>query len=159
MPAPVAEYYEVSDMIDRHNCIRQDSLDLEKSIEVKDWSFRLNSTLLGIICTDAFLLYKFGKSGRSLMSAHKFWCVLATALIENEWDGIGVRGSATRAGSSSGSPSSSLGKTPRTSTDVHLTPTKRMRRTQTGSLTTAYAKQMSHVPQEGYLDMCWLSGS
>ena len=35
MPRPVFEYFEVAGIIDQHNRVRQHSLDLEKSIEVK----------------------------------------------------------------------------------------------------------------------------
>ena len=53
MPRPVFEYFEVAEIIDQHNKVRQDSVDFENSIEVKEWSFRLNSTVLGMVCTDA----------------------------------------------------------------------------------------------------------
>ena len=91
MPRPVFEYFEVAGVIDQHNRVRQDSLNLEKSIEVKEWSFRLNSTLLGMVRTDAWHLYKFGRRGRRMMSPHTFSCQLATALIDNSCDATGVR--------------------------------------------------------------------
>ena len=60
MPEPVRNDFAVAGVIDRHNRIRQDSLNLEKTVEVKDLSFRMNCTLLGIVLGDGYLLYQFG---------------------------------------------------------------------------------------------------
>ena len=70
-----------------------------------------------------------------MVSPHSFWRQLATALINNMWDETDVRRRASKSLSSSESPdiSVSLGR-PRSGNDVHLTPTKRLRRKNTGRL-------------------------
>lgn len=53
MPQIIRDYFTIFDKIDIHNRVGQDRLDLEKTIEVKEWSFRLNSTILGMILVDS----------------------------------------------------------------------------------------------------------
>ena len=92
----------------------------------------MNSTVLEMVCTDAWYLYKFGRRRRPMMSPHSLWFQLATDLINNSWDETGVRRRASIFSSGSGSPDAGvvLGQ-PRSGTDVHLTPTKRLRPTRT----------------------------
>ena len=120
MPELVKDYYSVAGIIDAHNRIRQDSLDLEKAIEVKEWSFRINSTLLGMVMTDAFEMHIFGYYGRDSLTANKFWNELGHQLVSNTFDLIGVRRIS----------SSSEGLTVRHNkgTSIYLTPTKKRRR-------------------------------
>ena len=59
-PEVVETYYSSCSQVDRHNRCRQDDLTLEKKIETMDWSFRVNTSLLGICIVDSWLLYKGG---------------------------------------------------------------------------------------------------
>lgn len=69
--------------IDQHNRIRQDTLNLEKSMEVKDWGFRANCTLLGMILTDTLPPYRFGFAGRVLLKPHVFGRNVGIELVDN----------------------------------------------------------------------------
>lgn len=126
MPQLAFQYYGACDSIDRHNRIRQDSIDLEKSVETKDWSFRMNCSLIGVIISDAFVLYEGGRGGRPVMKKHQFWCALATELIRNRFDDTGLR---CRDGWEPMVPK----MVPRSGTAAHLTPTKKRRRDRDGN--------------------------
>lgn len=91
MPQIIRDYFTIFDKIDIHNRVGQDRLDLEKTIEVKEWSFRLNSTILGMILVDSWYLFKHGighKNERQL-SPHRFWCKIGTEMLQNHiiWKG------------------------------------------------------------------------
>ena len=90
MPELVNDYYAVACIIDAHNRIRQDSMDLEKTIRLKEWSFRINATLLGMILTDTWLLYKFGTAGREQLKPHPFWSKLGHEVAFKQYDSVGV---------------------------------------------------------------------
>lgn len=90
MPLAIARYHEVAGIIDRHNRVRQDVLDLEKIIGTHNWVFRLATTILGIAITDTRHLYNFGRSGRQRISQHVFFCRLGTELVDNDFDNAGI---------------------------------------------------------------------
>eukprot|EP00122_Pirum_gemmata_P021249 Pgem_evm1s19808 len=47
--APINEsIFKYNDQVDRHNRRRQDTLDIEKNLEVKEWKMRVISSLLAI---------------------------------------------------------------------------------------------------------------
>lgn len=62
----------VAAVIDRHNRVRQDLLDLEKAIGTHKWVLRLGCTIIGLIAMDSRNLYNFGRSGRPKMPPHIF---------------------------------------------------------------------------------------
>lgn len=72
--------------MDAHNRHRHDSLHLEKKIETKDWSKRVNLSILGMIIVDSFLIYK--QLGISNEKASEFYKKLVEELIDNEYDSI-----------------------------------------------------------------------
>ena len=76
IPAICEQYYETCSQIDRHNRSRQDDLGLEKKFEVKEWSMRVNTSLLAIYIVDAWKLYAGAKGYGSKMSPNKFHCEL-----------------------------------------------------------------------------------
>ena len=90
VPEAVAAYYSAAAKIDEHNRCRQDDLNIEKKLEVKDWSMRVNSTLLAICASDSWLLYKGGRGARTRMSPDQFYTVLAEQLIDNRYHAVGV---------------------------------------------------------------------
>ena len=123
MPEVFRHYFAVSGVIDRHNRIRQDSLNLEKSVEVKDWSFRMNCTLLGIVLVDGYLLYQFGNYGRDMVDMNQFWIHIGTELVENKFDQTGwVRNSRASIADSQGETNLHNGS------GIHLTPTHKRHR-------------------------------
>ena len=60
LPHVVEKYYGAAAAISQHNRYRQDGLGLEGKVQVKDWSKRVNISLLAICIVDAWLLYKGG---------------------------------------------------------------------------------------------------
>ncbi len=84
-PRAIATYYEGAGMIDRHNRIRADELRMDRNLGTKDWAKRFNLSILGIICVDAYLLFKgVVHSSNRTMSCLEFFSKLADELIENQ---------------------------------------------------------------------------
>jgi Transposase IS4 len=135
VPQPeVAEmYYSTCAQIDRHNRCRQDDLMLERKIGTHDWSFRTNCSLLGMIIVDAWLVYSGGRGARAAMEQRSFYEKLADQLIDNQFDYVGLR---DRSASSLVDAKQIL----RSGRDVHLTPTKKRRKTKDG-VTLTFAEQ------------------
>lgn len=86
IPSLMNDYYSCAGMIDRHNRVRQDDLALEKSFEVKEWSMRVNSSLLGMFVTDTYLLYRGGFGSAPRKHGLDFFYALAEKLIDNTYD-------------------------------------------------------------------------
>ena len=57
-PKATEVYYETCSAIDRHNRSRHDNLSLEKKFETKDWSMRVNLSILGMIIVDTANAYR-----------------------------------------------------------------------------------------------------
>ena len=70
-PKVVEKYYATCAAIDQHNRCRQDDLQLERKIRVRDWDKRVNMGILGICVVDAWKLYKAGMGFQNgLRQAH-----------------------------------------------------------------------------------------
>ena len=50
-------YYSACAKIDQHNRGRQEALDLEKKIEVKEWSSRVNMSILGMCIVGSWFAF------------------------------------------------------------------------------------------------------
>ena len=87
----VEQYYSTCAQIDRHNRCRQDSLNLEKKVETKDWSFRFNTSLLGICVVDGWLLYRGVQGYRPHLTQRAFYETLAAELIDSLYSRCGLR--------------------------------------------------------------------
>jgi len=134
IPDVCETYYDTCSRIDRHNRCRQDDLKLEKKLEVKDWSMRVNSSLLAICVVDAWLLYKGTRGSCPSMNPNEFYSLLAEGLIETKYDSIGSRkrrnpNDDEEFGVSANSMVSGVG--------AHLTPTNRKRQRKDGTDTGA----------------------
>ena len=84
-PDAVSRYFKRSNMIDRHNQLRQSELALEQLWLTKDPWFRINTTVFGMTVTDAYLLAKYSsstKSGIKSMSIQDFATRVAYDLFE-----------------------------------------------------------------------------
>jgi hypothetical protein len=81
VPKAAAIYYHSCGSIDRHNRYRQATLELEKKIQTKRWDARVNTSILGMIVVDAYLLMKGCTDGA--MDQAAFNKQLLTELIEN----------------------------------------------------------------------------
>jgi hypothetical protein len=97
-PRAIATYYEGAGTIDRHNRIHADKLRMDRNLGTKDWAKRFNLGVLGIICVDAYLLFKgVVHSSNRTTSCLKFFGKLADKLIENQ-EGVCVLRSTAREG-------------------------------------------------------------
>jgi hypothetical protein len=90
-------YYTTCGAIDRHNRYRQDDLRIEKKVETKDWSVRVNLSIFAMIVVDTWLVYnafKNAPAGNQRKCLQKeFYSILAEELIDNSYDS---RGQGTR---------------------------------------------------------------
>jgi predicted RNA-binding Zn-ribbon protein involved in translation (DUF1610 family) len=152
IPQPEAAelFYSVAASIDRHNRHRQDNLQLERKLQTKDWSNRVNFTILGMHIVDTWLAWKGLGLCDEGETENVFYEYLAEELIENEYDfNIQTRNRRRREGEHSspmaspnavghdGSPKSGLG--------VYLTPTKKRRKLGNGAVTKSAAQFKCNV--------------
>ena len=82
-------YYDVCGKIDHHNRRRHDTLRLERKVEVKDWSKRVNLSILGMIIVDSFLLYHHLVNKEE--KEPDFYNLLAEELIDSKYDSVSRR--------------------------------------------------------------------
>lgn len=122
-PAASEIYYKACGMIDRHNRARQATLKLEKKMRTKTWHKRVNTSILGMIIVDSFLLHELCTGGS--MTQQEYYRELIQALIENRY----TSGVASRLSSMSKDSPGSDSVASRTGTagrGLHLTPAKRV---------------------------------
>lgn len=131
-------YYSTCGAIDRHNRFRQDDLRMEKKIETKDWSVRVNLSIFAMIIVDSWLVYNAFKNApleeedQRKCLQKEFYSMLAEELIDNNYD---HRGQGTRRPRSSPNGTSYQEACIRTVESgcaragvfTHLTPVKRLK--------------------------------
>ena len=84
IPEAADAYFSAASKVDQHNRCRQDDLGIEKAFEVKEWSMRVNSTLLGICAVDAWLLCKGARGARTKLDPDAFRTRMAEELIDKQ---------------------------------------------------------------------------
>ncbi len=127
IPQPLAAevYYRACASVDRHNRSRQDDLMLERKLETKDWSVRVNLSLFGMCVIDAYYVAKGCRICDETPA--RFFEALAEELIDNNYGpGMGTRG---QRGGQASLPEEN---TVIISTSAHLMPTKRKRKDKHG---------------------------
>ena len=146
IPQPKATeiYYNTCAGVDMHNRSRQDNLKLERKLETKNWSVRLNLSILGIIIVDAWKVYK-GTLGENTEDEQDFYENLAEEMIDNDFERVYTR--RNRGSPSATSPSNLVSRDGRvrSGTSAHLTPTKKRRKRKVpggGFIETNYRQQM-----------------
>ena len=90
-PDVISKFFATSNIIDTHNQLRQDLLQLEKKWLTKNPFFRLTTTLLGINVTDTFLLanhhriinHTSGTSSEKNITIQRFAGLIAFQLLQN----------------------------------------------------------------------------
>jgi len=90
-PQVISKFFQTSNVIDTHNQLRQNLLQLEKKWLTKNAYFRLLTTLLGINVTDSFLLANYHKiinsnsngSDDKKISIQRFAGMLSYQLLKN----------------------------------------------------------------------------
>jgi hypothetical protein len=86
-PSAIEKFFDCFSNIDVHDHYRQGSLALERNWGTKTWWHRLFASIFGMICTDAFLAYRFEYRNRQqggqigLISYKQFLFKLAHQLI------------------------------------------------------------------------------
>ena len=74
-------YFDAASIIDINNHMRQGGLALETAWRTQSWTNRVVATVLGIVETDAYLLYKKFHPGSSKLSHSNFTEAVAKALL------------------------------------------------------------------------------
>jgi len=90
-PDAISKFFASSNVIDTHNQLRQDLLQLEKKWLTKNPYFRLTTSLLGINVTDTFLLANHHRiinhtscpQGEKKISIQRFAGILAFQILKN----------------------------------------------------------------------------
>ena len=127
IPQPKAceTYYSTCAAIDQHNRHRQDTLQLERKLKCHSWHIRVGISILGIIITDTWQVYK--RATRTTETQKIFHSYLAEELIDNRQD-TNLR--ILRSPSQNSTNLSTLFGSPtvRSGLGIHLTPTKRKRK-------------------------------
>ena len=143
IPQPMAAelFYSVAATIDQHNHHRQDNLQLERKLGTKDWSLRVNFSILGMHIVDTWLAWK----GLGLCEEGEredvFYEYLAEELIENEYDAVTHRHRSQSLGQDLAASPDAIGRDglPKSVVGAYLTPTKKKR--QVNGVPTNYLAQ------------------
>ena len=77
----VESYFDAASIIDINNHLRQGGLALETAWRTQSWACRVISTVLGMVETDAYLLFKRFHPGSTKMSHSDFTEAVAEALL------------------------------------------------------------------------------
>jgi hypothetical protein len=86
-PEAVQIYYDGCGRIDEHNRHRQDSLNLEKKVQVMSWAHRANHSIFGMCVVDAFYLAIGSHGGNKKYPSFRVFVEdLITDLIDNDFD-------------------------------------------------------------------------
>jgi Transposase IS4 len=136
VPKAAEIYYSTCGKIDQHNRCRQDTLNLEKKLETKEWHRRVNMSIFGMVVVDSWMLYK-GCTGGEKMGQMEYYKALINNLIDNPY--FSSPAPRIRAPMSASSVSSSL-TVGTFGSSIHLTPTKR----KSGSAESKGNKRMQH---------------
>ncbi|KAI2508605.1 Transposase IS4 [Fragilaria crotonensis] len=129
----IAEIYYTTSCgaIDKHNRLRQDDLRMEKKIETKDWSTRVNLSIFSMI--DTWLVFSaMRNTPRVQMNQKEFYSVLAEELIDNMYGSRGRPSAQPRSSPNSMSFQDACMRAlesggPRAGVLTHLTPVKRLK--------------------------------
>jgi hypothetical protein len=136
VPKAAEIYYSTCGKIDQHNRCRQDTLNLEKKLETKEWNRRVNMSIFGMIVVDSWMLYK-GRTGGKKMGQMEYYKALINILIDNPYyhrPEPRIRGYTSASLVNSSLTIGTFGH------GLHLTPTKR----KSGSADSKVKKRMQH---------------
>jgi hypothetical protein len=80
-PKAAEECYSTCGSVDQHNWHRMDTLNIEKKIETKEWSRRVNMSILGMCMVDTWLALSQATASQCLQT--DFYIALSEELIDN----------------------------------------------------------------------------
>ena len=83
-PRVAERYYSINSKVDESNCTGQDDFQLERKIQTKDCSIRVNTSILGTNDVDTYYLGKDCKCWDEKKPA-EFYYNLAKEIIDNRW--------------------------------------------------------------------------
>ena len=127
-PSLVKCYYDVCSSIDRHNKQRQDDLELERSVNTKDWWKRVSLTIFGMILVDTCNFHQACVHPSDIdKNPDTFWTGLAEEMVDNKLDGRSLRTRRTDVAASDSWSCINIA--------THLTPTTERKRKKNGELT------------------------
>ena len=78
-------YYSRNPKIDESNQTRQDDFQLERNLQTKDWSIRVNTSILGMNDVDTYYLGKPCKWWDD-RNPEEFYYNISEEMIENRWN-------------------------------------------------------------------------
>ena len=129
-PSLVKCYYDTCSSIDRHNKQRQDDLELERTVNTKDWWKRVCLSILGMILVDTCNFHQACVHAGDIDSdPDTFWTGLAEEMVDNQLDGICLRSRRSRF------PVATSDSSVQVNYECHLTPTTEKKRKANGELT------------------------
>ena len=97
MPRSTDLYFYASSKIDQHNRIRANKCAIDKAVGTNDWSRRVNFSILSMIFTNTWQLYKATRGSRCTLTSKEFFELLAQELINTPVDeSQDNKGTATR---------------------------------------------------------------
>ena len=127
-------YYTTCGAIDKHNRLRQDDLRMEKKIETKDWSMRVNLSIFSMIVVDTWLVFSAMRNTprRVELNQKELYSVLAEELIDNMYGSRGRPSAQPRSSPNSMSFQDACIRAlesggPRAGVLTHLTPVKHLK--------------------------------
>jgi len=135
VPQPKASeiYYGACGLIDQHNRHRQSTLAIETKLPTKKWDMRVNLSILSMIIVDSWMVFE--QATRTNESQKDYYSLLAEELIDNTYDFRRASRRSGRDGENLSPAVTEAAAQGRSGVDIHLTPTKRMRKDKNGTLT------------------------
>ena len=117
-PSLVKCYYDTFSSIDRHNKQSQDDLELERTVNTKDWWKRVCLSIVGMILVDKCNFHQACVHPSDIDSdPDTFWTGLAEEMVDNQLDGISLRSRRSRC------PVTTSDSSCHVNYETHLTPT------------------------------------
>jgi hypothetical protein len=124
-PVVTELYYSCCAKIDQHNIFRLPDMEKEKVFQVRELSFRVNSSLLAIIIVDSWMVYRGAVGDGHGFSQIELYIQLASELIENCRSSLRERKSQREEVTADT-------ERPRSGISALVTPTKRKRKNKQG---------------------------
>jgi hypothetical protein len=133
VPQPKAAeiYYGACGLIDQHNRHRQSTLGIETKLPTNKWDMRVNLSILSMIIVDSWIVFE--QATRARESQKDYYSLLAEELIDNTYDFRRSNTRNARRGDNLRPAVTEAAAQGRSGVDIHLTPTKRMRRDREGT--------------------------
>lgn len=143
IPQPKAAeiYYDICGAIDGHSRCLQDGMTLDRKVRTMNWSICVNTTVFVICFVVSWLAYKGCKDTLCWIRQSEFYIALSEQLIHNTFDRINL----SRKTSMPDECQAMTDSGRRSGVGLHLTPTKRCRKSKDGISTGTPQKERCRV--------------